>query len=157
MGSPWKGFVEFTLPTSPPAAFISADLSSTSPVGLSLSPYGRSVSSIFPTTSLRLPPHRTPIHPPCPASLCSDWPYLSIPRGSETSLCSGAVKQLQGGLKVSWDLDIFQISFYPPQFKAVNALCHAPRPLRLVVWDMISAAISVLCRQYKQTEVCLVI
>ncbi|XP_064876823.1 cold shock domain-containing protein E1-like isoform X11 [Oncorhynchus nerka] len=44
MGSPWKGFVEFTLPTSPPAAFISADLSSTSPVGLSLSPYGRSMS-----------------------------------------------------------------------------------------------------------------
>uniref|UniRef100_A0A4W5M5N8 Cold shock domain containing E1, RNA-binding n=1 Tax=Hucho hucho TaxID=62062 RepID=A0A4W5M5N8_9TELE len=44
MGSPWKGFVEFTLPTSPPATFISADLSSTSPVGLSLSPYGRSMS-----------------------------------------------------------------------------------------------------------------
>ncbi|XP_071021464.1 cold shock domain-containing protein E1-like isoform X27 [Oncorhynchus clarkii lewisi] len=44
MGSPWKGFVEFTLPTSPPAAFISADLSSTSPIGLSLSPYGRSMS-----------------------------------------------------------------------------------------------------------------
>ncbi|XP_070964030.1 cold shock domain-containing protein E1-like isoform X25 [Oncorhynchus clarkii lewisi] len=44
MGSPWKGFVEFTLPASPPAAFVSADLSSTSPVGLSLSPYGRSMS-----------------------------------------------------------------------------------------------------------------
>ncbi|XP_014882554.1 uncharacterized protein LOC106943772 isoform X2 [Poecilia latipinna] len=42
MGSPWKGFVEFTLPASPPTAFVSADLSSTSPVGLSLSPYGRS-------------------------------------------------------------------------------------------------------------------
>lgn len=48
MGSPWKGFVEFTLPASPPTAFVSADLSSTSPVGLSLSPYGRSVSSTFP-------------------------------------------------------------------------------------------------------------
>uniref|UniRef100_A0A8C8GRJ2 Cold shock domain-containing protein E1 n=1 Tax=Oncorhynchus tshawytscha TaxID=74940 RepID=A0A8C8GRJ2_ONCTS len=44
MGSPWKGFVEFTLPASPPATFVSADLSSTSPVGLSLSPYGRSMS-----------------------------------------------------------------------------------------------------------------
>ncbi|KAF7695293.1 hypothetical protein HF521_007016 [Silurus meridionalis] len=44
MGSPWKGFVEFTLPASPPAAFVSAELSSTSTVGLSLSPYGRSMS-----------------------------------------------------------------------------------------------------------------
>ncbi|KAF0036710.1 hypothetical protein F2P81_012022 [Scophthalmus maximus] len=44
MGSPWKGFVEFTLPASPPTAFVSADLGSTSPVGLSLSPYGRSMS-----------------------------------------------------------------------------------------------------------------
>ncbi|XP_052460392.1 cold shock domain-containing protein E1 isoform X7 [Carassius gibelio] len=44
MGSPWKGFVEFTLPASPPAAFLSADLNSTSPIGLSLSPYGRSMS-----------------------------------------------------------------------------------------------------------------
>ncbi|KAJ8395129.1 hypothetical protein AAFF_G00035850 [Aldrovandia affinis] len=44
MGSSWKGFVEFTLPASPPAAFVSADLGSSSPVGLSLSPYGRSMS-----------------------------------------------------------------------------------------------------------------
>ncbi|XP_078805773.1 cold shock domain-containing protein E1 isoform X12 [Oryzias latipes] len=44
MGSPWKGFVEFTLPASPPAAFVSADLSSTPPIGVSLSPYGRSMS-----------------------------------------------------------------------------------------------------------------
>ncbi|TWW56309.1 Cold shock domain-containing protein E1 N-ras upstream gene protein [Takifugu flavidus] len=44
MGSPWKGFVEFTLPASTPTAYVSADLSSTSPVGLSLSPYGRSMS-----------------------------------------------------------------------------------------------------------------
>lgn len=47
MGSPWKGFVEFTLPASTPTAYVSADLSSTSPVGLSLSPYGRSVSCTF--------------------------------------------------------------------------------------------------------------
>ncbi|KAM9829924.1 cold shock domain-containing protein E1 isoform 6-T6 [Syngnathus typhle] len=44
MGSPWKGFVEFTMPASPPTTFVSADLSTTSPVGLSLSPYGRSMS-----------------------------------------------------------------------------------------------------------------
>ncbi|KAG7283504.1 hypothetical protein CRUP_035297 [Coryphaenoides rupestris] len=42
MGSPWKGFVEFTLPASPPATFVSSDLSSSSPIGLSLSPYGPS-------------------------------------------------------------------------------------------------------------------
>ncbi|XP_077464999.1 cold shock domain-containing protein E1 isoform X1 [Stigmatopora argus] len=44
MGSPWKGFVEFTMPASPPTTFVSADLSNTSPAGLSLSPYGRSMS-----------------------------------------------------------------------------------------------------------------
>ncbi|XP_057680775.1 cold shock domain-containing protein E1 isoform X2 [Corythoichthys intestinalis] len=44
MGSPWKGFVEFTMPASPPTTFVSADLSSTSHAGLSLSPYGRSHS-----------------------------------------------------------------------------------------------------------------
>ncbi|KAL3063807.1 hypothetical protein OYC64_000184 [Pagothenia borchgrevinki] len=57
MGSPWKGFVEFTLPASPPTAFVSADLSSTSPVGLSLSPYGRSVSSTFPPLFYVTHPH----------------------------------------------------------------------------------------------------
>ncbi|KAK5923280.1 hypothetical protein CgunFtcFv8_000263 [Champsocephalus gunnari] len=51
MGSPWKGFVEFTLPASPPTAFVSADLSSTSPVGLSLSPYGRSHMQVLPPVS----------------------------------------------------------------------------------------------------------
>ncbi|KAM4562651.1 cold shock domain-containing protein E1 isoform 3-T3 [Odontesthes bonariensis] len=51
MGSPWKGFVEFTLPASPPTAFVSADLSSTSPVGLSLSPYGRSHIPVLTTVS----------------------------------------------------------------------------------------------------------
>ncbi|KAK1152295.1 cold shock domain-containing protein E1 isoform X13 [Acipenser oxyrinchus oxyrinchus] len=44
MASTWKGFVEFTLPASPPAAYVSTDLGNTSPVGLSLSPYGRSMS-----------------------------------------------------------------------------------------------------------------
>nr|XP_015197722.1 PREDICTED: cold shock domain-containing protein E1 isoform X6 [Lepisosteus oculatus] len=44
MASTWKGFVEFTLPASPPAAYVNADLGNTSPVGLSLSPYGRSMS-----------------------------------------------------------------------------------------------------------------
>ncbi|TKS77127.1 Cold shock domain-containing protein E1 N-ras upstream gene protein [Collichthys lucidus] len=51
MGSPWKGFVEFTLPASPPTAFVSADLSSTSPVGLSLSPYGRSHIQVLSSVS----------------------------------------------------------------------------------------------------------
>lgn len=55
MGSPWKGFVEFTLPASPPAAFVSADLNSTSPVGLSLSPYGRSVSALTSVLHLTSP------------------------------------------------------------------------------------------------------
>ncbi|XP_048840521.1 cold shock domain-containing protein E1 isoform X1 [Brienomyrus brachyistius] len=48
MGSHWKGFVEFTLPASPPTAFVSADLGSTSPVGLCLSPYGRSHVPVLP-------------------------------------------------------------------------------------------------------------
>ncbi|XP_064425290.1 cold shock domain-containing protein E1 isoform X2 [Latimeria chalumnae] len=44
MASTWKGFVEFSLPASPPTAYVSADLGNASPVGLSLSPYGRSMS-----------------------------------------------------------------------------------------------------------------
>ncbi|XP_058860680.1 cold shock domain-containing protein E1-like isoform X10 [Acipenser ruthenus] len=44
MASTWKGFVEFTLPASPPTAYVSTDLGNTSPVGLGLSPYGRSMS-----------------------------------------------------------------------------------------------------------------
>ncbi|GAA6106029.1 cold shock domain-containing protein E1 isoform X4 [Tachysurus ichikawai] len=64
MGSPWKGFVEFTLPASPPAAFVSAELSSTSTVGLSLSPYGRSVSAVrLPFTPPSFLPHRLPSLP----------------------------------------------------------------------------------------------
>ncbi|CAL9702552.1 unnamed protein product [Knipowitschia caucasica] len=81
MGSPWKGFVEFTLPASPPTAFVSADLSSTSPVGLSLSPYGRSVSSpshlLRPQSDIAI----TLIHQPA-LHLCCEWPNLSFPWGS---------------------------------------------------------------------------
>lgn len=79
MGSPWKGFVEFTLPASTPTAYVSADLSSTSPVGLSLSPYGRSVSCTF--VALFPCPHSIthPFYPPCPASLLCEWPSLFHP------------------------------------------------------------------------------
>lgn len=106
MGSPWKGFVEFTLPASPPATFVSSDLSSSSPIGLSLSPYGPSVSSASPAPfscvpSLPPPPlplrHQTPIiHPALyPPSRPSDWPNLlhppPLPTGSETSLCCSVV------------------------------------------------------------------
>lgn len=84
MGSPWKGFVEFTLPASPPAAFVSADLNSTSPVGLSLSPYGRSVSAqpsaLHPTF-----PHSPELdsfieHPLLPLSALFLYPIILISR-----------------------------------------------------------------------------
>lgn len=65
MGSPWKGFVEFTLPASTPTAYVSADLSSTSPVGLSLSPYGRSVSCTFVALF------------PCPHSIAHPFTHLA--------------------------------------------------------------------------------
>lgn len=44
MASTWKEFVEFSMPSSPPTAYVSANLGNASPVGLTLSPYGRSVS-----------------------------------------------------------------------------------------------------------------
>lgn len=66
MGSPWKGFVEFTLPASTPTAYVSADLSSTSPVGLSLSPYGRSVSCTFVALF------------PCPHSIAHPFTHLAL-------------------------------------------------------------------------------
>ncbi|XP_030077268.1 cold shock domain-containing protein E1 isoform X6 [Microcaecilia unicolor] len=44
MASTWKEFVEFSLPSSPPTAYVSANLSTASSVGLSLSPYGHSMS-----------------------------------------------------------------------------------------------------------------
>lgn len=99
MGSPWKGFVEFTLPASPPTAFVSADLSSTSPVGLSLSPYGRSVSSTFPP--LFYVPH--PIeHPSTHLAL-----HLSAVYGLTSFILFGlprlASTQLQGeGCSADW-------------------------------------------------------
>ncbi|XP_030077265.1 cold shock domain-containing protein E1 isoform X3 [Microcaecilia unicolor] len=43
MASTWKEFVEFSLPSSPPTAYVSANLSTASSVGLSLSPYGHSL------------------------------------------------------------------------------------------------------------------
>ncbi|XP_077151093.1 cold shock domain-containing protein E1 isoform X4 [Ranitomeya variabilis] len=44
MASTWKEFVEFSMPSSPPTAYVSANLGNASPVGLTLSPYGRSMS-----------------------------------------------------------------------------------------------------------------
>ncbi|KAM4044938.1 cold shock domain-containing protein E1 isoform 5-T5 [Anomaloglossus baeobatrachus] len=44
MASTWKEFVEFSMPSSPPTAYVSATLGNASPVGLTLSPYGRSMS-----------------------------------------------------------------------------------------------------------------
>ncbi|XP_029429067.1 cold shock domain-containing protein E1 isoform X2 [Rhinatrema bivittatum] len=43
MASTWKEFVEFSLPSSPPTAYVSANLGTASSVGLSLSPYGHSL------------------------------------------------------------------------------------------------------------------
>ncbi|OCT94332.1 hypothetical protein XELAEV_18012001mg [Xenopus laevis] len=42
MASTWKEFVEFSMPSSPPTAYVSANLGNASSVGLTLSPYGRS-------------------------------------------------------------------------------------------------------------------
>ncbi|XP_061592737.1 cold shock domain-containing protein E1 isoform X5 [Cololabis saira] len=86
MGSPWKGFVEFTLPASPPTAFVSADLSSTSPVGLSLSPYGRSRIPVLSSVSEM---ERGSSEPPV-ARNTGSAPYTStgpmpIPRSSSVS------------------------------------------------------------------------
>uniref|UniRef100_A0A3Q1D0J1 Cold shock domain-containing protein E1 n=1 Tax=Amphiprion ocellaris TaxID=80972 RepID=A0A3Q1D0J1_AMPOC len=86
MGSPWKGFVEFTLPASPPTAFVSADLSSTSPVGLSLSPYGRShIQVLSPVSEME----RGSSEPPAarntdPAASTSTGP-MHIPRSCSVS------------------------------------------------------------------------
>ncbi|XP_052460389.1 cold shock domain-containing protein E1 isoform X4 [Carassius gibelio] len=91
MGSPWKGFVEFTLPASPPAAFLSADLNSTSPIGLSLSPYGRSCLT-SPYLHLKMEASETPVAAPTPST--SSQP---IPRSASVSChasrASGGKKQ----------------------------------------------------------------
>ncbi|XP_026108745.1 cold shock domain-containing protein E1-like isoform X3 [Carassius auratus] len=90
MGSPWKGFVEFTLPASPPAAFVSADLNSTSPVGLSLSPYDRSCPTT-PYLHLKMEASDTPVAAPTPST--SSQP---IPRSASVS-CH--VSRASGGKK----------------------------------------------------------
>ncbi|KAM9351247.1 cold shock domain-containing protein E1 isoform 1-T1 [Symphorus nematophorus] len=86
MGSPWKGFVEFTLPASPPTAFVSADLSSTSPVGLSLSPYGRSpVKVLAPVSEMERGSSEPPVaRNTGPAPSTSTGP-MPIPRSSSMS------------------------------------------------------------------------
>uniref|UniRef100_A0A8C7IQQ8 Cold shock domain-containing protein E1 n=3 Tax=Oncorhynchus kisutch TaxID=8019 RepID=A0A8C7IQQ8_ONCKI len=82
MGSPWKGFVEFTLPASPPAAFVSADLSSTSPVGLSLSPYGRSCDpALTPLSDME----RVHSEPPLARNNASATSVVAIPRSFSVS------------------------------------------------------------------------
>ncbi|XP_013990811.1 cold shock domain-containing protein E1 isoform X12 [Salmo salar] len=82
MGSPWKGFVEFTLPASPPAAFVSADLSSTSPVGLSLSPYGRSCDPVLtPLSDME----RVHSEPPLARNTASATSVVAIPRSFSVS------------------------------------------------------------------------
>ncbi|MGH0182728.1 UNVERIFIED_CONTAM: hypothetical protein FKN15_010166 [Acipenser sinensis] len=67
MASTWKGFVEFTLPASPPAAYVSTDLGNTSPVGLGLSPYGRSCSAVLPQLFEMEQLYPVPPDPPLPA------------------------------------------------------------------------------------------
>ncbi|XP_024240339.1 cold shock domain-containing protein E1 isoform X10 [Oncorhynchus tshawytscha] len=82
MGSPWKGFVEFTLPASPPATFVSADLSSTSPVGLSLSPYGRSCDpALTPLSDME----RVHSEPPLARNNASATSVVAIPRSFSVS------------------------------------------------------------------------
>ncbi|XP_043932089.1 cold shock domain-containing protein E1 [Protopterus annectens] len=58
MASIWKEFVEFSMPTSPPTTYVSTSLGSTSTIGLSLSPYGRSLyemDSLYTVSSDPLP------------------------------------------------------------------------------------------------------
>ncbi|XP_057212015.1 cold shock domain-containing protein E1 isoform X3 [Triplophysa rosa] len=91
MGSPWKGFVEFTLPASPPAAFVSADLNSTSPVGLSLSPYGRSCPTTpYPRLKMEVPD--APVADPTPSTSSQPIPR-SASVSCHTSRATGGKKQ----------------------------------------------------------------
>uniref|UniRef100_A0A3P9P696 Cold shock domain-containing protein E1 n=1 Tax=Poecilia reticulata TaxID=8081 RepID=A0A3P9P696_POERE len=86
MGSPWKGFVEFTLPASPPTAFVSADLSSTSPVGLSLSPYGRSrVAALSPVSEMERGSSEPPVARSGGSAPDSSTAPMPIPRSSSVS------------------------------------------------------------------------
>ncbi|XP_056628665.1 cold shock domain-containing protein E1 isoform X4 [Triplophysa dalaica] len=91
MGSPWKGFVEFTLPATPPAAFVSADLNSTSPVGLSLSPYGRSCPTTpYPHLKMEVPD--APVADPTPSTSSQPIPR-SASVSCHTSRAAGGKKQ----------------------------------------------------------------
>ncbi|KAM6929716.1 cold shock domain-containing protein E1 isoform 3-T3 [Lycodopsis pacificus] len=86
MGSPWKGFVEFTLPASPPTAFVSADLSSTSPVGLSLSPYGRShIKVLSPVTEMERGSSEPPVARNTDSTPSTSADPVPIPRSSSVS------------------------------------------------------------------------
>ncbi|XP_040007892.1 cold shock domain-containing protein E1 isoform X3 [Xiphias gladius] len=86
MGSPWKGFVEFTLPASPPTAFVSADLSSTSPVGLSLSPYGRShIQVLSPVSEMERGSSEPPVARKTGSAPSTSTGPMPIPRSSSVS------------------------------------------------------------------------
>ncbi|XP_040922283.1 cold shock domain-containing protein E1 isoform X5 [Toxotes jaculatrix] len=86
MGSPWKGFVEFTLPASPPTAFVSADLSSTSPVGLSLSPYGRShIQVLSPVSEMERGSSEPPVARNTGSGPSTSTGPMPIPRSSSVS------------------------------------------------------------------------
>ncbi|XP_048352169.1 cold shock domain-containing protein E1 isoform X2 [Sphaerodactylus townsendi] len=68
MASTWKEFVEFSMPSSPPTAYVSANLGNASPVGLNLSPYGQSLYEMenhYTVSSDPLPPPAAPLpsHP----------------------------------------------------------------------------------------------
>uniref|UniRef100_A0A8D3A3D6 Cold shock domain-containing protein E1 n=3 Tax=Scophthalmus maximus TaxID=52904 RepID=A0A8D3A3D6_SCOMX len=86
MGSPWKGFVEFTLPASPPTAFVSADLGSTSPVGLSLSPYGRSrIRVLTPVSEMERGSSEPPVARNTGSAPSTSTDPVPIPRSSSMS------------------------------------------------------------------------
>ncbi|XP_067384487.1 cold shock domain-containing protein E1 isoform X4 [Channa argus] len=86
MGSPWKGFVEFTLPASPPTAFVSADLSSTSPVGLSLTPYGRSnIRVLAPLSKMKRGSSEPPVARNTGSAQSASAGPMPIPRSSSVS------------------------------------------------------------------------
>lgn len=131
MGSPWKGFVEFTLPASPPTAFVSADLSSTSPVGLSLSPYGQSVSFTFPLPFLRVPPTPSNTHPP---TLPCIFPVngliflFGLPRLASTRLYRCRVGGASGDLNFSFVCIFFNWDVSPFNIWSISFLDHMLQP-----------------------------
>ncbi|XP_053313537.1 cold shock domain-containing protein E1 isoform X3 [Spea bombifrons] len=64
MASTWKEFVEFSMPSSPPTAYASANLGNSSPVGLTLSPYGRSLYVMEKIYAMPEPLTPSPAGPP---------------------------------------------------------------------------------------------